>query len=181
MQGKTVLFATRITALMVLALASAVLAQDPPRTHLSGIINDYGPASGVIPAGPWEMRGLWTLNARGSSGKGEFSAALTMELSDYTRTTSNVDSVSGPTSRMHHTHHITMEDADVAQNSGVITVTGPVSITKDGNNVLTGSSLTVTITGGANVEFSNISLAFSGPAAGHFGMQAIHGVVRTSK
>ena len=39
------------------------------------------------------------------------------------------------------------------------------------------STLQVCITGGSQVEFSNVSLVYTGPATGHFGSQAIHGVV----
>jgi hypothetical protein len=44
------------------------------------------------------------------------------------------------------------------------------------------SSLQVCISGGDEIPYSvtnsNITLVFSGPAATHFGSQAIHGVVR---
>jgi len=39
------------------------------------------------------------------------------------------------------------------------------------------STLQVCITGGSTVEFSNMTLVYTGPATGHFGPQAIHGVV----
>lgn len=181
MQGKSVLSATRIAAVVVLALASAVLAQDPPRRHFSGVINDYTPATPVSPSGPWEMRGPWSLSVRGHSGKADFSAALTMELSDYTRNPGNVDVTSGTASRGQHTHNITMDDVDVTESGGVITASSPVTVTKNGTEVFPGSSLTVVITGGTNVQYSNITIAFSGPAMGHFGSQAINGVVRSSK
>jgi hypothetical protein len=161
------------------------MAQDPPPpVHFSGVINDYTP-SNVTPAGPWEIRGPWTLTLEGASGKADFSATLTMALSDYTRTPSNVDTTSGPTSRMQHTHHITMEDGVVTQITGGFEVSGPVSITKDGSPApLTASTLVIDITGGTTVEFSNITLTFEGGTMGapkHFGPQAIHGVVRTTK
>jgi hypothetical protein len=42
------------------------------------------------------------------------------------------------------------------------------------------STLQVCITGGTEVEFSNVTMAFTStsPATVHFGTQAIHGVVR---
>ena len=70
-----------------------------------------------------------------------------MELSDYTRNASNVDSTSGTDSRMQHTHHITIQGGTVTQiATGGFALTGPVSITKDGSPApLTASTLSVTI------------------------------------
>lgn len=185
MKSRTLWWAVRIIAVLVLAGGTSAMAQDPPPpVHFSGVINDYTP-SNVTPAGPWEIRGPWTLTLEGASGKADFSATLTMALSDYTRTPSNVDTTSGPTSRMQHTHHITMEDGVVTQITGGFEVSGPVSITKDGSPApLTASTLVIDITGGTTVEFSNITLTFEGGTMGapkHFGPQAIHGVVRTTK
>jgi hypothetical protein len=41
--------------------------------------------------------------------------------------------------------------------------------------------LQVCVNGGSDVPFSNVTLVFGAPASGHFGAQAIHGVVRKSK
>ena|SRR3984885_4568621 len=163
---------------LMLALATGVLAQTSTPTQFSGVIHDYSPATTVMPMGPWEMRGTWTLTLDGT-GKGNFSAALTMELSDYTRNSSNVDSTSGTDSRMQHTHHITIQGGTVTQvPTGGFELIGPVNITKDGSPApLAASALSVTITGGKTVEFSNITLQFQGGAPVHFGPQAIHGVV----
>jgi hypothetical protein len=35
----------------------------------------------------------------------------------------------------------------------------------------------VCLLGGSSVSFSNMSMVYTGPATGHFGPQAIHGVV----
>jgi hypothetical protein len=163
---------------LMLALATRVLAQTPTPTQFSGVIHDYSPATTVMPMGSWEMRGTWTLTLDGA-GKGNFSAALTMELSDYTRNSSNIDSTSGATSRMQHTHHVTIQGGTVTQvPTGGFELTGPASITKDGSPApLAASTLSVTIAGGTTVEFSNITLQFQGGAPVHFGPQAIHGVV----
>jgi hypothetical protein len=121
-------------AVLMLAVATSLLAQTSTPTEFSGVINDYSPATTVTPMGPWEMRGSWSLTLDPQSGKGDFSAALTMELSDYTRSAANVDSTSGSDSRMQHTHHITMQGGTVTQiATGGFEVTGPVSITKDGS------------------------------------------------
>ena len=178
MNGKAFSWTVRIVGVLVLAASTAALAQAPKPTHFSGAINDYSPST-VKPTGPWEIRGPWSLRLKGESGTADFSAALTMELSDYSRTPSNVDTAGA---RGQHTHHITMEDGTVTQiPSGGIEVSGPVDVTKDGSPVLAPSMLTIDITGGTTVEFSNVTLTFTGPATGHFGSQAIHGVVRRSK
>jgi hypothetical protein len=165
-------------AVLLLAVATGLVAQTSTPTQFSGVIHDYSPATTVTPMGPWEMRGSWTLTLNGT-GQGDFSAALTMELSDYTRDSSNVDSTSGSDSRMQHTHHITIQGGTVTQvATGGFELTGPASITKDGGPVpFAASTLSVTITGGKTVEFSNITLQFQGGAPVHFGSQLIHGVV----
>src|SRR5580700_4706964 len=88
----------RMTMIPMLAIVPGVLAQTATSTQFSGVIEDYTPATNS-PMGPWEMRGPWTLTLQ-ASGKATFTATLTMELSDYTRNPSNIDSTSGPTSRM---------------------------------------------------------------------------------
>ncbi len=172
-----------ITVVVTLGTGRITLAQTPAATEFSGVIHDYSPSTTVSPNGPWEMRGTWTLTLDGQSGKGDFSAALTMELSDYTRTASNVDSASGSDSRMQHTHHISILGGTVAQiATGGFTLTGPVSVTKDGSPApFASSTLTVSITGGKTVEYSNLTLQFQGGAPGHFGAQLIHGVVISPK
>ncbi|HTB18412.1 MAG TPA: hypothetical protein VK708_09855 [Bryobacteraceae bacterium] len=179
MKSNTFWRAVRNTLIPMLAITSGVLAQTPAPTQFSGVINDYSPASNVTPPGPWEMRGPWNVTLSADSSTADFSATLTMEMSDYTRNSSNIDATTGATSRMQHTHHITVVGGTVTQiSTGGFEVSGPVSITKDGSPApLAASTLTVTITGGTNVEFSNITLQFQGGATVHFGAQMIHGVV----
>jgi len=177
---KSKLFAPAVCNIVVLMLAitTGVLAQTPLPTQFSGVINDYTPSTSS-PAGPWEMRGPWSLTLNGAASTADFTATLTMELSDYTRNASNIDSTSGSTSRMQHTHHIEIMGGAVTPiPTGGFEVTGPVSITKDGSPApLAASTLTVSIMGGTSVGFSNITLAFVGGATVHFGSQLIHGVV----
>jgi hypothetical protein len=171
----------RTAVVLALATATGVLAQSP--TQFSGVIHDYSPATTVTPTGPWEMRGLWALTLDGQSGAGDFSAALTMELSDYTRNSSNVDGTPGADSRLQHTHHIAIRGGKVTQiATGGFELTGPASITKDGSPApFAASTLSVSITGGKTVQFSNITLQFQGGAPVHFGSQPIHGVVSSPK
>lgn len=170
----------QIVAISVLAASSAALAQTPQPARFSGVINDYGPQT-VKPLGPWEMRGPWSLRIR-QSGAADFSAALTMEMSDYSQSPSTIN-VAG--ARGQHTHHIVLRGATVAPlSTGGFEVTGVVAntlITKDGSQVFPDSTVVIDVTGGANVAYSNITLTFQGSATGHFGGQAIHGVVRKVK
>jgi hypothetical protein len=197
MNSKVFGWAVRALSVSALALPFAALAQAPMPEHLVGIINDYTPATGV--SGPWEMRGTWSLRIKGESLKADFSAVMTMEHPDSwiamnpgTPTSPNVDS---PTARNPHTHHITMTDAwvsydtsvcpvDAPPTTGRFVITGQPSVTGNGNSApfeaKGPSTLQVCITGGTEVQFSNVTLAFTStsPAAGHFGSHAIHGVVR---
>jgi hypothetical protein len=178
MTSNTFWWAVRNTGLLMLTVTAGVLAQTPAPTQFSGVINDYTPSTSS-PAGPWEMRGPWTLTLNGDGSTADFTATLTMELSDYTRNASNIDATTGASSRMQHTHHITIEGGTVTQiQTGGFEVNGPASVTKDGSPApFAASTLTVTVTGGTSVGFSNITLQFAGGAPVHFGSQLIHGVV----
>ena len=180
MNCRTLWLSIRVIAVVALAAVAGAVAQAPAPLCLSGVINDYSPATTVTPPGPWEIRGPWTLKFKKEGGKADFSAALTMELSDYSRNPGNVDSTSGTTSRSQHTHHITIENGTVTPiQTGGFELSGPATITKDGGPApLAASMLYVDITGGPDVEFSNITMKFEGGATVHFGSQTIHGVVR---
>lgn len=171
-------------------------------THLSGLINDYTPAT--VKGGPYEMHGQWSLDllpevrsASGLSAKANFSADMTM--SDYGTTGGLPDATKG--GQNPHTHHIKLTNATVTWNmNGCPTVSpatltgfqinGPVSlITGNGSNAAfetnpPSTTLQVCITGGDPIPYSvmnsNISLVFVGPATMHFGPQAIHGVVKNA-
>jgi len=179
------------------------LAQDPKPRHLSGVINDYTPAHDAKghPTGPWQLHGEWRLDLKGDSGKADFSAALTMENSDYwllinPNPPANPDV---PATRTPHTHDIRMEDAQVIYDTSSCPTTaykpatttsfmvqGMASVAANGgkapfapNGEL--SQLQVCITGGTDVEFSNVTLVFGAPASGHLGSQPINGAVRARK
>jgi hypothetical protein len=200
MNSRVFSWAVRIIAFLALALPFGALAQAPMPEHLSGIINDYTPATGV--SGPWEMHGTWSLKMKGESGKADFSAVMTMEHPDswiaMNPGTPSKPNVDNPATRSPHTHHITMTDATVSYDTSVcpadspstivrLVVIGQPSITGNGTSapfeVKGPSTLQVCITGGTEVQFSNVTLAFTStsPAAGHFGSQAIHGVVRVPR
>ena len=211
MKNKTLGWAVRIAAVLVLGAATSALAQAPTPQHFSGLINDYSPetiAGKVV--GPWEMHGKWSLDLKGRSGLADFSAEMTMELSDHAMEVAIANALAAgvtppsfddPETRIPHTHHITMKDAKVSYPApGVcppyatpntttvgIMVTGSAYITGNGGpapfskNDTVLSMLQVCVNGGTDVPYSNVSLVFGAPANGHFGMQAIHGVVREHK
>lgn len=185
-------FLAGFAAVLALAAAPAAHAQiDSPNEfrgfyEFSGLINDYSPAT-VTPAGPWEMRGSWSLLLKGESGRADFTADLNMTRSDYwvVLNPTKVNDDSSATGRNPHTHHIFMTNATVALSTSTcagIQVTGPVTIRANGGvapfDASGPSSLTVCITGGTYVPFSNIAVTFAGSAMGHFGAQPVHGIVR---
>ncbi|MEO8076447.1 MAG: hypothetical protein ABI818_08985 [Acidobacteriota bacterium] len=162
----------------------------PPPRHFSGLINDYTPSAAVVGGGPYEMHGSWSLEMDERRGTASFLAVMNMETSDYgiTQGTVNKDD---PATRSAHTHHMSMTDAVVsadwaascpkfnpAATDGFV-VTGSVFVTGNGSGAPFGnpSPLTVCVLGGAVVKFSNLTMTLGKPAANHFGLQAIHGVV----
>jgi hypothetical protein len=159
--------------------------------ELSGLINDYTPAS--VNGGPYEMRGEWSLDLHAGSGTASFTAAMNMETSDWGISKGLVDP-DDPTSRGAHTHHITLANATVTRDSslcpafspatsGGFMVSGTAHVTGNGSPApfesggKPPSTVQICITGGSKVELSNFTLTFTGLATGHFGTQAIHGVV----
>ena len=162
----------------------------PPPRHFAGLINDYTPSAAVVVGGPYEMRGKWSLDLDERRGTATFAAVMNMETSDYgiTQGTVNKDD---PATRGAHTHHISMTDGVVTADwaarcpkfSPAVTdgfvVTGSAFVTGNGAAAPFGnpSPLTVCVLGGTVVEFSNLTLSFGKPAANHFGLQPIHGVV----
>ncbi len=208
MNSKALRWTVSVVAVVILAVAICTRAQAPTPTHFSGLINDYSPETiNKKVVGPWEMHGKWSLDLKGRSGLADFSAEMTMELSDHAMEVALANAIAAgttppsfddPEDPNPHTHHITMKDAKVSvPAAGVcpayaapntttagIMVTGPAYITGNGGpapfsmNDTVLSTLQVCVNGGTDVPYSNVSLVFGAPATGHFGTQAIHGVVR---
>lgn len=200
MNPKTFWWAVRIALGVILAAGIGASAQNRPRTHFSGVINDY-PVSANPTAGPWELRGPWSLDLQ-AHGTANFSAALTMVFSDIAATASGGAATDA---RKQHTHHITMKGATVIQNppqadcptgitpfptyTWVVEVNGMANVTGNGGAPFSGPvPLQVCLGGGPNLEISNITLVFTNlsngdpsAATNHFGSPAIHGVVRLPK
>ena len=203
MHRKTFFWVAGAMVLFV-ALATSAVAQHQNAQHLRGIINDFTPAHNAqgSPSGPWEMHGIWRLDMFPDGKTARFAAALTMENSDYwllinPNPPADPDS---PATRTPHTHHITMRNAEVSWDPSEVAtncptasykpptttgflVTGSASVTGNGGYAPFApqgqlSPLTVCVTGGTQVGFSNITLVFGLPASGHFGSQPINGAVR---
>jgi len=176
-----------IVATLVVGL---VAAQDLRLVHFQGSIHDYTPST--VSGGPWEIRGDWTLAVQ-RTGTADFAADLTMETSDYGITDATHVDPTNPSTRSAHTHHISMTNATVSYDTTAcpannppttgsgVQVTGTATTEANGNPApfesKGPSTLQICLTGGSEVNFSNITLVYTGPATGHFGPQAIHGVV----
>jgi hypothetical protein len=163
-----------VLAILVLAVSRSGLAQDVP-AHFSGLINDH-----TVPgAGSWELHGVWTLDIRGESGKADFTAALTMERSDYFFLVPPGGDPSKLAARNAHTHHIAVTAGLVTFIPNGFRVIGPATVTANGATPTTfgtNSTLQVDVTGGNLVMYSNIALTFSGDAVTHFGSEPLAGV-----
>jgi hypothetical protein len=195
MKRKTLPSSVRALLLLLLVSTTCALAQDRRSVHLSGLINDYSPANPNVKGSPWEMHGQWSMDLNGERGTADFLADMTM--SGYGTTAEGaVDATQG--GQTPHTHHIRLTNVSItwdmigcptvspATTTG-FQVNGTVSlVTGNGSNAPfeptpPTSTLQVCVTGGNEVTRSNVSMVFGGPAATHFGPQAIHGVVRKSE
>ncbi|HEU5400918.1 MAG TPA: hypothetical protein VFU86_06150 [Terriglobales bacterium] len=197
MKGKSV--CVGVVLAVTFALCAVASAQVPGQLKLRGEINDYTP---VTTGGPWEMHGEWSLHVLkqvdGQPQVAEFSAEVDMERSDYGVMVNGMNDFSDPVGRHAHTHHITLNGEVTGllrdKNNAVIgfEVKGVATITGNGNpppdfDPLT--NLTIDITGGTLVKYSNLKLTFgtspsNPPAHGasavdHFGPYALNGVVKS--
>lgn len=206
MHNKNV-FWTVGTLLLVFALGTSAVAQKRTPRHFHGVINDVTAAHDAKgkTSGPWELHGVWSLDLGWEGDTATFSAALSMEDSDYwllinTNPPADPDS---PATRTPHTHHISMKADQVTWDPSVIAtscptasyspntttgfmVTGSANVTANGGYAPFApqgqlSQLTICVTGGSQRGFSNVTLVFGSPANGHFGSQPINGAVRGVK
>ena len=192
------LYSTLTAALLVLAGGAAPGAQQRIPTRFSGLISDFTPAhdsKGNL-TGPWVIHGNWRLDLQ-SGNMATFVAALTMEHADSWFALNPAANPDDPTARTAHTHDVVMRGQVSADPSGCPTVsdapatttgfvvTGSASVTGNGQNAPFApngelSPLTVCVTGGADVEFANVTLVFGTPASKHFGQQPLNGAVLAS-
>jgi hypothetical protein len=188
MQKKTFGWTLRIMAVVALAAGTGALAQywgsDRLPVSFSGQINAYTPTTSKAPTGPYEIRGPWSMQLKRDGTLADFSTELNMVLSDgWVLTNGTTPPNFDPTTRNAHTHHITMSNGAVTMlSSGGFQVVGPATATLNGGPTPFAqvSTLTIVVTGGTDVKFSNISLTFpaTAPAAGHFGTAPLPGVIR---
>ena len=153
-------------AMLVIAITLAVshqtIAQGTASHKLEGLIDHYTAA--LDANGPWHISGSWSIWVKGDSGTGEFSAALNMVRSD--------NAVRQP-----HTHHVTIADGVVTATETGFAINGTAEVTGNGNLAFT-SPVEVVVSGGNAVAYSNVSVRFTGGAGvGHFGADAVRGVV----
>lgn len=148
---------------LTLALSSQGVAQGSSQSRFGGLINDYTPV--LDAGGAWHVVGQWAAEVKGQSGKGDVSLALSMVRAD------------NPV-RSSHTHHVWITDGEVTALPNGYRITGAGVFTGNGNLAgFSGSPVTVDITGGNAVEFSNVSVTFGGGATAHFGSESLDGVV----
>jgi hypothetical protein len=88
--------------------------------------------------------------------------------------------VKGQFRRTPHTHHVSLINGTVTSITNGFEVTGVATVTGNGNAPPFGLSIPIVIdiTGGANVQYSNIKLTFQSPADAHFGKEPLEGVVQ---
>lgn len=177
MQAKFFWSVARIGALALL-LGAGAFAQNANSMKLRGVINDYTPAN---LSGPWEVRGQWSLEVKGDSGKADFNASVTMERSDQGIIMNGGGDFITPAGRHAHTHHVILVNGDVTPLANGFRVTGTAIVSGNGGQAPDFTLLSpvqIDITGGSVVQLSNIKLSFSGPASTHLGTQPYSGVVR---
>jgi hypothetical protein len=132
--------------------------------------------------GPYEVRGPWSLKLTENGTKADFYAALNMGFSDgWVLTKTGGNGNFDPALRGAHTHHIAVSGGSVSQITGGFKVTGTAVFTLNGGpapTTIEPSPVVIEITGGSDVEFSNITVTFGTPGSKHFGTEALPGVVQ---
>jgi hypothetical protein len=203
MKAKSLALVLPVVSLLMLVSGTSASAEELRPERLRGLINDYSPAS--VKGGPWEMHGQWSIDLHRDWG-GEYTADFfaDMTMSGYVTTTvvtpgtpEGIVAVQTQSGVNPHTHHIQLNNVKVTWDMTGCPIylppatlpgfqmTGTVSLITGNGGIPPfeptppTTSLQVCVTGGTEVPYSNVTLVFTGPATSHFGMQAIHGVVRT--
>jgi hypothetical protein len=170
-------YALAFLATTVVLMAPAAGAQDAPEMRMTGILADHVWVDVGAGQGAWQVSGTWSARVSGSSGKGEFVAAILGVRSDLwvLQTGANPQT----TTRSPHTHHVALLDATVSAIPGGIRLEGNAIITTNGNVAtdFSGSLVVVDIKGGNTVQLSNMQLTFLGASTEHFGSHTYDGVV----
>jgi hypothetical protein len=170
---------SRFAAAVLLAftlVGAQASAQHSLPSHLGGTIGDYVWVEAVPGLGAWFVSGEWSLHGQGAGGKADFTASLLGVRSDLWVLQNSIDPATG--SRMPHTHHVELVNAEVTSIPNGFKVSGTATITANGNVApYSPAPVEVEITGGNHLRFSNMKLTFFGIAIEHFGSQAYDGVV----
>ena len=152
-------------AAITVALGGQGFAQAPAQNKFEGTITDYVQAGGIT----WLVSGQWSLQIKGSSGRGDFTASLSMV---------NAAAPGTPA----HTHFLKLVDGDVVEAANGFTLSGGAEITgNNGNLAWADSPIDVAVWGGDTIAYANVSLTFDTPAANHFGDTALVGVVKAEQ
>ncbi|MGA9584453.1 MAG: hypothetical protein WBQ95_03945 [Terracidiphilus sp.] len=198
MNSRNLTSAARMLLFVSLVSTTCISAEEHRPVHLTGLINDYVPLLATVKGSPYEMHGQWSMDVDPERGTASFSADMTM--SSFGKTSTGAVDPTQPL-QAPHTHHIKVTNAQITWTmDGCPAYATPTQmgfqfsktvslLTGNGSNggfetTPPSSVLQVCVTGGLDIPFSvpnsNITLTFTGPANGHFGPQAIHGVVRES-
>jgi hypothetical protein len=171
-----------VVGLLILTVSLGA-AQDQDGVQFRGTIGDYTLAN--TPAsvgGPWKVQGEWQMHVNWRTLKAGFTAELTMVRSDEgAMQHGGLDSAAARTA---HTHHVKLAIGNVAAISNGFEVTGTATLTANGktppNPPFSSASVPVTIdiTGGDLVHFSNMQLTLGGDAVNHFGYKPLQGAVK---
>jgi hypothetical protein len=188
MNSKAFGWAVRVAPVLVLSIGTGALAQGSTHKEFSGVINAYTTqtmatmGSTTTATGPYEVRGPWSLKLTDNGTKADFYAALNMGFSDgWVLTKTGGNGNFDPALRGAHTHHIAVSGGSVSQITGGFKVTGTAVFTLNGGpapTTIEPSPVVIEITGGSDVEFSNITVTFGTPGSKHFGTEALPGVVQ---
>jgi hypothetical protein len=131
--------------------------------RVKGVIHHYTAA--LDANGPWQIAGDWSLTLNTATFTVDLLASFSMVRSDNEP-------------RTPHTHHISMPGGQIAPIANGFRITGIAVILINGSSApFSGSPVSVDITGGSGMNFSNVSVTFGGAAAGHFGADPVLGVV----
>lgn len=161
--NRSILVRSLVLVTAVLACGAQPFAQQSPPSRVEGVINDY--TADLDGEGPWHIVGDWSLSVKGSTGRVDFIASLTMVRSTNT-------------ARASHTHHVGIINGEAIAIANGYRITGNAIITGNGATAaFSGSRVDVEVTGGALLPLANAKLTFGGGAVGHFGDQPLDGVV----
>lgn len=148
---------------LTVALSGHGFAKGQQDLRYGGMVNDY--TANFDGGGAWHIMGEWSMSVKGDSGKGTFSIGFTMARANAEP-------------RSFHTHHVTLEEGEVTALANGYRISGAAVMTGNGSLAgFSGSPVTVDLTGGNALPFSNLSITFAGGAANHFGSGTIKGVV----